>query len=205
MIRRVIFIRHGETLDNARGVAQGWSDSPLSERGVGQVERLARRFASLGATSLYASTLLRARTTAERLAAATTLPVTFLDDLREMHCGEWEGVNFQHVRETQSEFFARWSSDPHLACPGGESFHDVRSRLRSALQQIREQESRPEEACVAIVSHGTAIRIAATEMLGLPLDAARSFAQDNTAINVFDWRGDRYVLKIWNDATHCGG
>lgn len=206
MIRRVVFIRHGETLDNARGVAQGWSDSPLSPRGIEQVEKLASRVASYRPTALYASTLMRARSTAERIASAIGLPVTLLDDLREMHCGEWEGVNFNHVRETQSDFFARWSADPHLACPGGgESFEDVRRRMRSALQQIREKEVVPGEACVVIVSHGTAIRIAATEMLRLPLETARSFAQDNTAINVFDWRGDRYVLKVWNDATHCGG
>lgn len=205
MIRRVIFIRHGETVDNARGVAQGWSDSALTPRGVEQVEKLAARIAAMQPTSVYASTLMRARTTAERVAAAVRLPVTLIEELREMHCGEWEGQNFERVRSEQSDFFRRWSADPQLACPGGESFHDVRERLKVALQRIRSQEPAPEEACVAIVSHGTAIRIAATEMLDLPLHAARSFAQDNTAINIFDWRGDRYVLKSWNDSSHCGG
>jgi broad specificity phosphatase PhoE len=205
MIRRVVFIRHGETVDNARGVAQGWSDSELSARGIDQVTRLAQRVKQLAPTALYASTLMRARTTAERIAAAVDLPVRLLDDLREMNCGEWEGVNFELVKRTQSDFFLKWANDPRLACPGGESFHDVRTRLRSALQQIRENEATPEDACVVIVSHGTAIRIAATEMLGLPLEFARNFAQDNTAINVFDWRVDRYILKVWNDATHCGG
>lgn len=54
-----------------------------------------------------------------------------------------------------------------------------------------------------VVSHGTAIRIAATGLLGIPLLTARSFAQDNAAINNFIWRGDRFVLKLWNDTTHC--
>ncbi len=45
MIQRLIVIRHGETVDNLRGVAQGWSDSELSPRGQAQVERIAERVA----------------------------------------------------------------------------------------------------------------------------------------------------------------
>jgi hypothetical protein len=37
----------------------------------------------------------------------------------------------------------------------------------------------------------------------LPIEAARNFAQENAAINNFDRRGDRYILRVWNDTTHC--
>jgi thiamin-phosphate kinase len=50
-----------------------------------------------------------------------------------------------------------------------------------------------------LVTHGTAIRVAVTVLLGLPLSASRNFAQDNAAINVFNRRGDHWVLKSWND------
>jgi hypothetical protein len=40
-------------------------------------------------------------------------------------------------------------------------------------------------------------------LLDLPVMASRHFAQDNASMNVFAWRGDRYVLKAWNDTTHC--
>lgn len=202
-MKRLILVRHGETVDNARGVAQGWSDSELSEIGKKQVEAMARRISRFGATSLYSSTLDRARATADAIARATSLQPVFLDDLREMNCGEWEGQSFELVRKNDPDFHHRWARDPHLACPNGESFHDVLLRIRVALAQISEREDNG--GIPVIVSHGTALRIIATELLNLPLHTARSFAQDNTAINVFERRPERWILKIWNDATHCEG
>jgi broad specificity phosphatase PhoE len=55
---------------------------------------------------------------------------------------------------------------------------------------------------VVAVSHGTAIRIAATALLQLPIGAARHFAQDNASVNIFVRRGDKFVLKLWNDTSH---
>jgi broad specificity phosphatase PhoE len=56
---------------------------------------------------------------------------------------------------------------------------------------------------VVLVTHGTAIRVGATSLLGAPLSTARHLAQDNASFNLFIRRGDRLVLKVWNDTTHC--
>jgi broad specificity phosphatase PhoE len=205
-IGRLIFVRHGETIENARGIAQGWSDSALSERGQWQVRQVAERLRTIGLTHLFCSTLPRAMTTAEVIADSVALEAIAIDDFREMNCGDWEGQSFLLVRQADPAFHQQWSSDPEVACPGGESYADVRQRIRRGLEALHERlGEKSSDAVVAIVSHGTAIRIAATEVLGLPLSFARQLAQDNTALNIFDWRTDRYVLKVWNDATHCNG
>ncbi|MFI5269978.1 MAG: phosphoglycerate mutase family protein, partial [Chloroflexota bacterium] len=43
---RLLIARHGETIDNAAGRWQGWSDSPLSPLGLAQAAALARRLAA---------------------------------------------------------------------------------------------------------------------------------------------------------------
>lgn len=199
-MRRLILVRHGETVDNVRRVAQGWSDSALSATGEIQVRQLARRLTMLEPSSLYSSTLPRAISTARAISEITGLEPTFLDELKEMHCGDWEGSSFDQVREENPELYAAWSRDPHLPCPAGESFHDVLLRFRRAFSRI---EAAGGGECPVLVSHGTAIRIAATELLGLPLTAARQFAQDNAAINIFELRPERVILRTWNDASHC--
>lgn len=199
-MRRLILVRHGETVDNVRRVAQGWSDSSLSKRGERQVRQLGERLMTLEPTALYSSTLPRAVSTARAISEITGLDPLFLDELKEMHCGEWEGISFERVREQNPELYAAWSRDPHLPCPSGESFHDVLIRFRRALARV---EASGGGDCPVLVSHGTAIRIAATEILGLPLGTARQFAQDNAAINIFEFRPERVVLRTWNDATHC--
>jgi broad specificity phosphatase PhoE len=60
-------------------------------------------------------------------------------------------------------------------------------------------------ATVAVVSHGTAIRVLATALLELPLESARNLAQDNAALNLFEFRKPRWILRTWNDTTHCNG
>lgn len=203
MITKLIFARHGETVDNARGVAQGWSDSALSEQGRTQVAQLAQRLGRVGATSIFCSTLPRAIATAEVISHSLGMPIQLMDDLREMNCGSWEGASFSDVRQNDPDFYSKWAGDPMVPCPGGESFHDVLMRMRRAIDTIGRMENIGGPVPV-LVSHGTAIRVIATGLLDIPLVNARNFAQDNAAINVFEWRVDRWVLKVWNDTTHCG-
>ena len=91
MSRELILVRHGQTVHNVAGIAQGWNDSDLSELGRTQVQRLAERIAAHRPTALYSSPLGRALSTAEAIAQATGLEIIQLEDLREMSYGGWEG------------------------------------------------------------------------------------------------------------------
>lgn len=193
MSRQLILVRHGETLHNVAGIAQGWNDSALSDRGREQVARVAERLAALQPTAIYSSPLGRAMSTAEVISKATGLEIVTLDDLREMNYGGWEGRSFLDVRSEDEAIYQRWISDPACPCPNGESHEDVRRRLERAFASMNSE--RP-----VAVTHGTAIRIAATTLLDLPVMASRNFAQDNAALNLFVWRQDRWVLKVWNQA-----
>lgn len=203
MIDQLILIRHGETVHNVAGIAQGWNDSALSENGSRQAVRLAARIAALGANELYSSPLGRALTTAQRIADAASLEVTPLDDLREMSYGEWEGKSFLDVRRDYANDYERWIADADHPCPAGESHNDVLRRMQRAFDEI-ESRGNGRGRRVVIVTHGTAIRIGATALLQIPVSAARQFAVDNASINLFIRRAERFVLKTWNDTTHCG-
>lgn len=196
MSRQLFLVRHGQTLHNVAGIAQGWNDSALSDAGREQVRRLAERLARMNPTALYSSPLGRAMSTAEAIAKTTGLRIVKLDDLREMSYGGWEGRSFLDVRREDEESYQRWISDEEARCPNGESHADVRRRLERAFASIDSE--RP-----VVVTHGTAIRISATVLMNMPALTSRHFAQDNAAMNVFVWRNDHWVLKVWNDATHC--
>jgi len=197
MLNELLLVRHGETIHNVAGIAQGWNDSALSERGVEQVRKLAARVARMQPTAIFSSPLGRALSTAELIADATSLSITTLDDLREMNYGGWEGRSFLDVRRDDEAIYRRWIDDPDCPCPDGESHNDVRTRMERAFAAVRDTE-RP-----VVVTHGTAIRIAATLLIDIPVIAARHFAQQNAALNIFDRRGERMVLKLWNDTSHC--
>lgn len=197
MSDQLILVRHGETLHNVAGIAQGWGDSELSDRGRKQVAMLAERLQKIGADAIYSSPLQRAMTTAQAIAEATGLPIQTLEGLREMNYGRWEGRRFLEVRKTDEEHYQRWISEDEYPCPEGESHAQVLRRVKEALERVNGVKR------AVVVTHGTAIRIAATALLDLPLSASRKFAQDNAAMNVFVRRGDHWVVKLWNDTAHC--
>jgi broad specificity phosphatase PhoE len=190
----LIVVRHGETVHNVAGIAQGWNDSALSERGQQQVAALASKLASMNVDAIYSSPLERAMSTARAIASATNLPIETLDELREMNYGGWEGRSFLDVRRDDAAMYEEWIANADCPCPGGESHNDVRRRFAAALEKIR-------GATPVVVTHGTAIRIGVTVLLDLPVMASRHFAQDNAAMNVFMRRGGRWVLKGWNVTT----
>lgn len=200
MIEQLILVRHGETVHNAAGIAQGWNDSVLSDLGQQQVAKLAQRIAAMSPDVLFSSSLNRALATARVIAEATHLDVQPLDELREMHYGAWEGRSFLDIRREDEAVYRRWIADPECPCPSGESHNAVLERMRRAFAIIT---GAPRATRAVIVTHGTAIRIGATALLDAPIAISRHLAQDNAAINIFLRRGERFVLKLWNDTTHC--
>ena len=196
MIERLFLVRHGETVHNVAGIAQGWNDSALSDSGRQQVELLAKRMAAEEPDAIFSSPLQRALTTAEAISKATGVAVQTLDDLREMNYGRWEGRSFLDVRREDDEIYRRWIDDPDCACPGGESHNDVYQRIKRAFAHM-------DGARVVVVTHGTAIRIGATALLETEISLSRHLSIDNASVSLFVRRGERMVLKLWNDTSHC--
>ena len=90
---KVYIVRHGQTLFNYLERVQGWSDSPLTEKGLEQAKAVANHLASVSFDAVYSSDLMRAIHTAEYIlekqTSSTELQTTEL--LREAYFGGFEG------------------------------------------------------------------------------------------------------------------
>lgn len=128
---RILFIRHGETDHNRRGVRCGGDvDVPLTARGEAQARAAGERLAALGEPidAILASPLLRTRRTAELVRDALgPLPLAFHEGLIERRLGAWNGLG---IAETQPRF------DAGEAPPGGEGEEAFRARVAAALADI---------------------------------------------------------------------
>ncbi|ACZ89947.1 histidine phosphatase family protein [Streptosporangium roseum] len=160
MSRRVVCLRHGQTLWNAEHRFQGHSDIPLDETGVAQAARAASLLASLRPDMIVSSDLQRALTTASALGRVTGLDVAVDKDLRERGGGEWEGL-------TRDEIFAGWPREyAAWNAPGGEEVADVAERVSASIRRwAAELDS---DGLLVIASHGAAIRLGVSRLLGLP-------------------------------------
>ena len=81
MTKTIYLMRHGETLFNTQKRVQGWSDSPLTERGIAQAQAVGQYFKEQGIvfTSAYSSTQERATDTLKSVSYThLTLPTILL-------------------------------------------------------------------------------------------------------------------------------
>ncbi len=151
-------VRHGQTPANTGGVWHGSTDTPLSDEGHVQAERVAAHLARTraDAVALYSSPLTRALHTAGPIGEALGLELRVREDLQEYHLGEWEGLTY-HELMTEHRLFERMHADPDWRPGGGESARQVAERLSGALRAIASQH--PGERCV-VVSHAGALTLA---------------------------------------------
>ncbi|MBC7139982.1 MAG: histidine phosphatase family protein [Defluviimonas sp.] len=119
-----VFLRHGETAHNREGIIAGSSDVPLNATGRAQAEAAADLLAGAGIGAIWCSPLIRARATAEIVAARTGLPVRVLPGLAERNWGAWEGQP-HHVLVRE-----------RVPPGGGEGPGAFQTRVTAALAQV---------------------------------------------------------------------
>src|SRR5471032_3086869 len=95
---RVYLARHGQTAYNLEGRFQGQQQIPLDETGRAQALELAERAAPLGFRALWTSPLIRARETADAVAASTGLVPVEDPRLMETDAGAWTNRSSPRAR-----------------------------------------------------------------------------------------------------------
>ncbi len=198
---RVVLIRHGQTAWNVGTRIQGQLDIPLNEHGLWQASRMAEVLVDEGLQAVYSSDLLRARATADALASRTGLAVQDEPALRERAFGRFEGRTYAEIDITWPGEALRWRQrDPAFAPPeGGENLIDFSARCVDAASRLAARH--PGEA-IALVTHGGVLDSLYRAAVGLPLQAARSWALGNASINRLLFAAGRFTLVGWNDDAH---
>ena len=165
---RLILVRHGETVWHAENRYAGRSDIALTPRGLAQAQRLALWATAARLTSVWSSTLSRARFTAEPAASAAGLLLDTDERLVELNFGEAEGLTNLEMQLRFPVERAAFLRDPVLhALPGGESPTLAAARGLAALSEIAEQDG--EDGRGLVVAHNTLLRLVLCRLLGIPL------------------------------------
>jgi broad specificity phosphatase PhoE len=166
--------RHGQTAYNHEGRFQGHLPVPLDATGREQAAALAEVAAGVQITSLWCSPLLRARETAEVVAARIGLEPTEDARFAETDTGDWTDRSFADVRAEDPEGFARFQrSDPSFRYPGGESFAEQSERVQAGLANLR---ALPAALPALVVCHRGVIRLALAVALGDETAGGREIA-----------------------------
>jgi probable phosphoglycerate mutase len=163
----ILLVRHGETEWNLARRYQGWSDSPLTARGLAQAQAIGRHLCThpdaVGAT-IVASPIGRARRTAEIICECLgdDVALHFDQRLREISLGSWDGLDRDEIAALvpgifDGDGYHEW----YFRTPDGESYDGFSGRIAAWLAETEGQR-------LIVVSHGVVTRVLRGLYAGLP-------------------------------------
>ena len=188
----VYLIRHGQTAANAARVVQR-PEVPLSERGISQARRLARRLAGEGIVHILSSDLRRAAMTAEALAEATSAPIEFESLLHERNFGDVRGTPYAQL---DFDLFG-----PDYEPPGGESWPIFHRRVERAWARV--QETARSHGNLAVVTHGLVCESLVSRHARLAVGVApRGSGWANTSVTILEAGNGGWSVRLLNCTDH---
>lgn len=202
-IKRVLFIRPGETQWNKVGRQQGWVSIPLNEHGQKQAGRLSNFVRHLGLGALYSSDLLRAKQTTEILSEKLSIEPIYDARLRERNIGLWQGLTLDEITAWCSDEYEQFRERVNnFQIPNGEARFQVVDRILSCFEDIKKHQTSVE--IVGIVTHSIVIRTLLSQLIpdypsgGMPLSniSVTTIALDNDG---------KWQMVQANDISHLEG
>ena len=180
---RVLLVRHATAEGNGRFLGQ--LDVPLASAARQELRLLGEKCSAHPVSAIYASDLRRARETAEAIARPCGIAVELRPELREMHFGEWEGLEWDEIVQRFPRLAKLWMERfPHQAIPGAEPVREFRKRVAAVMGEIA---GANRGKCALVVTHAGVIRFVLGKVLGVPARNVFRLAQDPCAMNIIDY------------------
>ena len=190
----LIVVRHGQSQANLDNIFTGWTDSPLTAKGVAQAKKVGQILAKRGYqyTAVHTSYMQRAIITANLILAAQDqlyLPIYKTWRLNERHYGALSGQHKDEVkaRVGEKQFKAWWRGysavPPRLSQPQHDRRYDrlgVQVPLAESLAMTEKRLLPYWEDAIAprllnnenqlVVAHGSSLRALIKYLEGIPDD-----------------------------------
>ena len=191
-IGHLIFVRRGESEHHVNGHTGGWTDTPLTPRGRGQIKVAATRILDwkLQKVAFYCSDFKRAVESADIIGSIIGCTPTQLVELREISNGVAAKLSLQEAEKIQSPEPERADLDwrPN---DNAETWREMSERMSRVLAKFDKKAD-----TVLIVGHGNFGHALANAWLGTPVANKISFQFTTTSVSEFrinKW-GEREIV-----------
>lgn len=194
-VKQVTLVRHASVPGNSEHRYIGSTDVPLGPQGQREALHLAAVLSEQAFDRLWCTPLRRGRQTADNIAAGRDLELAFLDDLREVDFGQWEGRTFEELVRRNPEGVDQWARlGDGFRFPGGESIAQFHERVERLAERIITDDA----ASILIVTHGGIIRHLLCRFLGIATHHSFAFQIAPASVTTIELYGARGVLTSLN-------
>ncbi len=131
---KLYLVRHGETENNKRHFFSGWSETPLSEKGIEDAKEAGKTLKEIPYDKIYVSDLKRALQTCEYALPDCDYEETLL--LREVDVGSLTDCSYDDILPKMTEKESECRFQLNYTPWGGENRMDLRARGRKFLKML---------------------------------------------------------------------
>lgn len=214
------FMRHAETYFNQRGQIQGWSNAPLTPKGIAQAKAAGRGLAEVKFDAVYSSDLQRTQDTLRYVLEENHYKdhyqVQLMSELREVHFGSFEGLPASVLFDAVDEHLLAAGIDvekmekplempkflklvkhldpEHIA----DSYVEFWNRIESGLLILLNKHAATNQK-ILIMSHGMAI---GNLIHGLVADYEEAQPLLNCSLSIVEYRDGQFRLNAINQVDH---
>lgn len=198
----ILLIRHGEsraaTEDDPFPLVNGQGDPELAATGREQAQQLGQRLADHAIDAIYVTNLRRTHETAAPLCKLKGMVPNVMEDLREVHLGDWEGGLFrimahqEHPKIVEMREQQEWGK-----IPGGESNAELDARVTRGLNSIITKH--PDQVVVVVVHGGVIGSVLSQATRSEPFAFVGA---DNASISHLIAFDGRISVRRFNDTSH---
>lgn len=200
----IYFIRHGETLWNTLKIFQGSSDSPLTELGILQAEKLSKKLKNIEFTDFYSSPMGRTTQTTKIIMGDRKQKIKFIEEFKEISMGDIEGVPRSEFEEKYPKEFYDFFNNPVDYDPKvyhGENYYEVIERVKKGLDKLLSYLNDNDR--VVVVTHGVTLKalfhIITKEKMD-ELGAAK--VPQNTSVSIVKYENGKFNIEVFSDTSH---
>ncbi|MBG9979771.1 histidine phosphatase family protein [Facklamia sp. DSM 111018] len=210
-------MRHGETFFNHYGRVQGWSNSPLTPKGIEQAKASGRGIADIHFDAIYTSDLQRTQETLHHVLSQTKHSyegkIKAMPELREVSFGSFEGLPSSELFDkVESHLLASgYTSQAEVEMPTllkiikhldpyhhAENYVDFWNRIETGLLILLNKHAGTDQK-ILIVSHGWTIR---NLIHGLVADYEEGEPLLNCSLSIVEYRQGQFRLNAINKVDH---
>lgn len=220
----IYLIRHGKTFFNTTGQVQGFADSPLTDVGISQAEKLGDGLKDITFDLAYSSDLGRQRNTAKLILAEndnSKPEITEHDGFKEWNYGGYEGKTDLEMWEpifTSNGFTLDedWTDYADLVEKIGddgiantiaendplgvaENYDEITERGQAAMDMVIKDAKEADAKNVMIVSSGSMIP---TLLELLVPEEYNGEMLDNCSVTILKYKDDKYTLDVIGDTQY---
>ena len=200
----IYFIRHGETLWNTLKIFQGRSDSPLTELGISQAERLSERLKNTDFIDFYSSPMGRTIQTTKIIMGDREQEIKFIEEFKEISMGDIEGLPRLEFEEKYPKEFYDFFNNPVEYDPAayhGENYYEVIERVEKGLNKLLSYLNTGDR--VAVVTHGVTLKALFHVITNGKMDElAASKVPQNTSVSIVKYENGKFNIEVFSDTSH---